>query len=640
MGSKQGGLLTPRFLAALFVVIGAGWALGFFLRKIQATILAYQLFLVVGCLAGPLGFVPPNVISATSQAGVFCVWLAWAELLRRRTHSAYMEALQRDGLSYAPLLLLPSVALISDYESLRPLRGLIDPLFIICVASVCAIKAWHWTLLSPATIQRHRQPLRRWAWVLFVLSAVVFSTLSILQFRSWNVSYVDSGYFEELLWNTLHGQFLRSNQFDHNFLGEHAQFILLVLLPLYALWPSMEWLTTLQSFAVAAGVFPVWHLAKEKWDDRRALWFVALYLFQPGLHFALAEVNYNTFRPETLLIPSALFGVYCMERERWGLALLCGFLLLSNREDMAIVTAAAGVYVAWKKRKILAGVAVCVVSLLYFLACIGILIPHFSSDSTYTRIGAFEGLGDTPAEVASTAAQHPGRVLGRLFRMENLLYLSYLLLPLGLACLGRIGLALTALPYVLIAMFATGSVFNTIYFHYHNAPFAILMAATPAGAAAIAASLANRFRVPMLRAENVVLTFALAAAITMTFFGSKIPLSLNFWFPPARPFHYSVLYERGPHEKLLAQARDLIPRESVVSATIFAATHFTHHKEIHLFPKNLDRADFLVVDVKARWSKTTKEWMRQNAEDGIEGFDPVWIEDGIFVFQRKPPAQP
>lgn len=636
MNSSNEPRFRLGFILPLFIPVLAGGALGFFLREIQASIAPHQVFLVVASLAAQLSFIHPTLVTNGSLLAVVAVWFAWSGWLHRRSGCGWGQALRRDALSYLPLLVLPLVALLASTEISRAIRWLIDPVFILALALVGGIKAWQGNAGPgvPVGESFNHVDSRRAVWAMFQLAAAMFATLGVLQFRTWNVAYVDSGFFEELHWNMIHGEILRTRYFAHNFLGEHAQFILLLLTPLHFLWPSMEWLTILQGIAMAAGVFPVWWLARSQWSERRAIWFPLLYLLQPALHFANAAVNYNTYRPEAFIVPSILFAVWFLESKRWIPAALCGLLVLLNREDMAIVTAAGGLYLIWRHQRWKTGLAVMAVSLLYFWLCVDVIIPGFSTGKNYTRIGAFAGLGSTPGEILRTVVTNPGTVLSRFIQPANLLLVCYLLLPMGLLCLGRLSLSLVSVPFLLIGMLTLGGIFNSIYFHYHNAPFAILMAAAPAGAARIAVWLANRFRCPTSRAQAACIAFAITAAAATTVMGSRTPLSLNFWFPKASPFHYVQLYSRTPHTELLERVRSMIPRDQAVCASIFAAAHFTHHRAVFLFPGRFEEADYVVVDLKSRWNKGAREQMQQWGEAGPPGFESILIEDGVFVFRR------
>jgi uncharacterized membrane protein len=622
-------------LMPLLVPCLAGWSVGFFLREVQAAVVPYETFLVIGFLAGPLGFVPPQVILIGSQAAVLLLWVIWSGLLSGRTGSRWTEALRRDAFSYVPLLLLPTIALAVDIRELHWLRWLIDPMLLCVIGAVCAWKVWQWADVPPSASTARDQSCRMWIWTMFLGSALVFACIGVLQYRAWNVSHVDTGAFEEMLWKTLHGQFLWANVYHNTVLAYHVQLNQLLLLPFYAVWPSMECLTILQAVMLASGVFPLWWLARRHWDDRIALCFPLLYLLQPSLHFANAELIYNTYRPETMIIPALLFGIHFLESDRYGRAMICAIIVLISREEMGLVLAATGVYIVCQKKRWLWGSCLAAFGVGYLLFCYYVVIPHFNIESPFPRLGVVQGLGASPSEIALSALKRPTTILGRFADPTNVLYLSYLVVPLGFFSLGQPSLSLVAAPMLLLAMVMTGGVQNSILFHYHYPQFALLMAAAPKGAAVIASWLAKQVRCQPWRAQKSVLAFALGTATAFTVIGSKTPLSLNCYWPRSSPFHYSGLYVRTPHVVVLEKLDKTVPRDSRVSASIFAATHFVHRGGCYLFPDHYEDADFIVVDVNTRWKKGTIERLRSWGEAGPNGFVPVFLEDGVFVFRRK-----
>lgn len=56
-------------------------------------------------------------------------------------------------------------------------------------------------------------------WAAMGLYVVTFATMSILQCRAGNITYIDTANFEEMLWKTLRGKFLVSSQWPYTFLG-------------------------------------------------------------------------------------------------------------------------------------------------------------------------------------------------------------------------------------------------------------------------------------------------------------------------------------------------------------------------------------------------------------------------------------
>jgi uncharacterized membrane protein len=635
-----------RKIATWLIPLLAGWSLGFFLREVQAAVQPYDTFFVISALAGQLQPIPAAAVVYGSQLIVLLTWLGSGWLLRRKSGTGWAQALEHLAPTYTPLVTLPVMILLAQLDRLWLLRYLLDPWLAAALGFVGAWHAWRWTQFRPPIESVEPRRVRWLLAALFAVGTLMFAVPGVLQFRAWNVAHWDTGTMEEMLWHTMHGRIMYSASYEPSWFGWHINLTQLLWLPVYALRPSIEWATVLQSLALAAGVFPVWWLARQGWGDRRALWLPLVYLMQPSLHFAAAGLYLNTYRPEAFLVPLVLYAVWAMEMKRWPLAALFGTLTMLCREDMGMLVALAGVYLALRHRLRLAGALICVAGIGYFLLCTQVIMPRFHPSGGYGHVPIFEGLGDSIGEIIRNLVLHPSLWLGRLWHVNNLFYLCCLLMPLGWLALGRPLLSLVAAAIILPGMLATYANRASIFMQYHNAPFAVLMAAAIGGGVIVAAALAKRFGVTPARAQCAVLSFLVASAATSSLIASKSPLSINFWWPPGNPFHVASLYTRTPHTALLDEMKRTIPGDARVCASFFAATHFTHHKAVFLYPERVSEADYVLVDLNSRFTpeidesdarrSIQKDSLRFHRE-GIEGFDLLRAEDGIYLFRRRSP---
>jgi uncharacterized membrane protein len=77
---------------------------------------------------------------------------------------------------------------------------------------------------------------------------------TVVQHRLLETRAYDLGIMENVLWHTCQGRWLESSLEGGNHLGVHTSFVLLVLAPLYCLFPRAETLLLAQAgmFAIAA----------------------------------------------------------------------------------------------------------------------------------------------------------------------------------------------------------------------------------------------------------------------------------------------------------------------------------------------------------------------------------------------------
>ncbi|GAC1428463.1 MAG: DUF2079 domain-containing protein [Chloroflexota bacterium] len=225
-------------------------------------------------------------------------------------------------------------------------------------------------------------PRRAWgvAAGLAALYSAVLGGLSVRHVLAGQGTLLDLGIFDQVAWNTARGR-LFWDTIDpvarHSFLGQHASPALLVTGAVYALvpWGGPLRLVLLQTLCLAAAALPLAWLAGQTLGYRSVPGVVAAYLLAP----ALAYVNLFDFHEVVLAVPALALACAFLHAGRWTpLALALGFVLLC-KEDMALVVASFGVYLAitYRGRPRWLGMAVLLVSAAWALGVVTILVPYF-----------------------------------------------------------------------------------------------------------------------------------------------------------------------------------------------------------------------------------------------------------------------
>ena len=91
-----------------------------------------------------------------------------------------------------------------------------------------------------------------------------------------------------------------------NLFGDHASYILLPFVPLYWVWPTVEWLIAGQTLALAVAAIPVYLLGKKY---LRNPWMAVLPAFAFLLAPALGWLNLENFHPDSFEVPLVLFAL-------------------------------------------------------------------------------------------------------------------------------------------------------------------------------------------------------------------------------------------------------------------------------------------------------------------------------------------
>ncbi len=311
----------------------------------------------------------------------------------------------------------------------------------------------------------------------------LFSFLSILKYRLFLYNSIDLAIFNQVFWNTLHGNpFWFTITFPHSYLADHVSLLMMLELPIYALFQHPITLLILQTLALGGAAIPLFFISKTLWQKTAinqryancaALSIAILWLLNPLVHnINLFEYHELAFFP--LFIFLATYG-YLMNKKA---VFLIGYILTATiREDtgiMLIGLIAIMTIDIWRRKndrgERLWFITAAITASTAWTIIAYAVINHFSPEGTrYTSY--FSALGNSIPEILKTIASHPLSVFRRLFSIRNVAVAAAPLLPL-------LFLPLARPKYLLLAAVPLGALFlanpsqstiSYIYLHYSAA---------------------------------------------------------------------------------------------------------------------------------------------------------------------------
>jgi hypothetical protein len=387
--------------------------------------------------------------------------------------------------------------------------------------------AMHRILESDVTIAR------RWVWLAGLATGLVLARLTFAEFAALRVNAWDfSLFFDQPLQRTVHGEFLYSPFVGGCVLGVHRFWVLLLLVPLYALAASPCWLVAVQALAIAGAAVAAFFLfRKMAGDDVVAAAVAAGFVLNDYTARAVAYV----FHPE-ILYPLALFILLWAYVERRPLAFAVAALgALSIKEDAVLVVGAFAVVAALVHRRPRWGVPLAIAAVAAFLVDTAVSLPHFARAVAQGRWHAWywQAFGATPLAAAWGMAEHPLRLLGAVTRSGAIPLLA------SLAFVPVIGWewGVAAVPALLVYGSADHAQLAGLRLYYSMPVLALLFAAVPPGLLRLSRAGVSRAATPVLRTRLRVA--ALAVLLVCAFDGGGYAL------PAARP-------ERGAFSSLLS----------------------------------------------------------------------------------------
>jgi uncharacterized membrane protein len=390
------------------------------------------------------------------------------------------------------------------------------------------------------------------------LSFGLWTTWATHRHRAFGTFGFDFGIFDQGMWLLSRFKSPFITIMGVHLFGDHTSFILLPLVPFYWLFPSAEVLIVAQALALAIAAVPLFLLARDKLRNEWLAAGVAVaFLLNPALHWE----GWEQFHPDVFEVPLALFALYFMTKRRWWLYFVFVILLLSVKEDVALMTVMLGLYVAVKHDRNI-GIATSLISLAWFASSVWVVLPAFNGEGTLDawRIpyGGWGGL-------LKAAVTKPWDVIGLAFSEDRKWYVWQLFISFGL-------LSLLAPSAVLIAAgpFAS-NLLSTFWYQYHlQYHYTTLIVAVLAFAAVVGLAHIGRFR---LRAAAVVV-WILAAAVTGW-----------MWGPSQFARHPEFLGDaNAAHVAPIHEVLGKVPKHAAVAAQYSYITHLDHREEIYEFP--------------------------------------------------------
>ena len=402
---------------------------------------------------------------------------------------------------------------------------------------------------------------QRLAVLLVLLWAGLAGLLAVLQHLAFNSHAYDLAIFDQVVWNSAQGRLFENSVMadSPSFLGHHFSPILLALVPLYWVYADPVALLAAQALLVALAGLPVFWLARDLLNSAGlALAVLLAYL----LHPATAYVALFDFHEIALAIPLLAMALYLLLRRRYVLCALCIALALLAKEEVGLVAAAMGLFIALAQRRWKAGLVVAAAGTLWTLLLVRYVIPGFHPSGEYFFNARYANLGATPLAALRNTLLDPGYALGQMFAPAKQLYIQQLFAPLGaLPLLGWPVLAIST-PTFLYLLLSGQSADDMIASQYSAPLLPFLLGASIVGLRFL--SQRGKAGGPALAAGLT--AFAITAATLGAYLYGPLPLARHFAFeryqqPPRLAAARQMIAQIPAQASVIAQS-DLVPQLS------------------------------------------------------------------------------
>ncbi|MGB1700305.1 MAG: DUF2079 domain-containing protein, partial [Nannocystaceae bacterium] len=408
---------------------------------------------------------------------------------RRQGAVEWRRPLRAAELELRPLAALPWVAfaMLTDDSILGPARML----SVAVAAWLLASSDWGW-LTARVTPMVRAVGEKRAMWaaltVAYVAAVVHLVHLANLRIDSLNARTFDLGIYDNILFNTLHGNFLGCSMIKGGVhTSAHFDPILGLLAPIYALAPGARTVVMIQAVWVLSGAFPATLIARRSVGRAASLTVGLAWLAYPSVHGIVLHDMHSYALMAPLLMWMVLLGL----DERWRAYAVVTLVTLTVREDTALCVMGVGAWLIAARMETVRGVMTIAVAAAY-LAIVkfgvmpdsGLLMQN--SDEVYAYANRYRRLipeGGGARDAALTVATNPAFLVGHVITRQKIASAVILLVPLaGLPLLGRRRLVLAVWGTAFIYLASKPSLSYPLV-HYTSALYPALFAALPVGMA-------------------------------------------------------------------------------------------------------------------------------------------------------------
>jgi len=450
---------------------------------------------------------------------------------------------------------------------------------------------------------------------LFLAYCLYFTITSFFRFDNFHAGRLDLGNMVQTVWNTMQGRiFLFTNPDGTTTISRlafHADFLLVFLSPLYAIWPHPKMLLLIQTFVVGAGAFFVYAIGKSIIKNKNiALAFAFTYLLNP----AIQRTNLYDFHAVTLATTFLLGTYYFYLKKNYKYFAIFALLSALCKEQIWLIIALFGILLFIQQKKRLLGVIVFLVSIGIFYFLIWYAIPK-TLGSQHFALSYYSDFGDSPSKVILTVLLSPQKILSIILQPNRIDYLIQLFSPHGYLSLLSPVFLLFTIPDLLINLLSSKQLFRELYYQYtaNISPFIFI--------AAIQSIALIKKKIPSMPSALFIFYLLIASLSTAYLYG---PL------PGAVKQDVEMFTKPIKNQEFISQYLAGIPEKYSIAATNNVGSHVSQREKIYVLPSGIDTADMVIFLRIGSEEKPLVQKMKNNPNYELT------LEKGEFiVFEKK-----
>lgn len=474
---------------------------------------------------------------------------------------------------------------------------------------------------------------------LWVAYSYFFAKVAITSHHAFRMRTMDLGVYDNLFFQSSHGRPLACTLCRG---GTHASAhfdpLLVVLSPLYRLWPRAEFLLTLQAVWCGAGVVAAYLIGRSQLGSRAwGLIWAVVYAVHPALHGA----NLYEFHSLTLLFTPLLFTLYFLLSGKLRLYYVSLGALLLVREDVPLLMCFVGLFgvISGEPGYKRAGWITILVSVVYFVVVKTVFMaaPGLFNQGAGAHGYAYyyeemipNKLGEL--DMFTTLLTNPAFVVDLVTKEKKIHYLLVIFFPLLFlpAWSGRARVMLLyGLTFILLA--SRTAVYSP-HFQYSAVLLPVAIALAPVGLRRL-----QEARPKDASLTTVLMGCVLVASLLVSWKHGAIAENTSFrggFRSVARSLNVDEQDRYDSFVELISQ----IEPDASVSVTDRIGAHVTNRAKVHGLDQNID-TDYYLVEAHDLRGRNKRVLNKRQEEGTIElvGRERHWSLYRAVVPEFAPP---
>jgi len=577
------------------------------------------------------------------------LWLAYSKIVSSIQKKDFSKILRKDALTYIPFIVLcffPLRYLVSNLDS-RFVQFIHIPstvIFIFAFGSFIFLKAL-FLEISP----KKEKSLRNIAIICTLIFFITFSTLSILKHESFFSTGYDLGAYDQTMYGYENGKMLDS-LIGFHLLGDHIEWILFIILPIYALFKTPIILIIIQAIFISTGAFIIYILAKKILKNEIAALILCLtYLAHPAIQYALLFDFHTTVLP----LPFIILAVYALTQRKYKLLVISLVFTAICKEYFALIMIPFGIFIffidmkgskrftrfkkisiqkLFSKQRII-GISILLLGITWFLVNINILVPLFHGDSYVYIQGGNSYFGESITETIKIILLNPVYSAKYLFTLNKFAFLILFSASVffGLFALFAPEYLFLGITELAIILLYTKNSLSEIVYHHQIPLVGFVLAATVIGIS----------RIPKLiksKKDSKGIIIACSIGVLST------TILANIFFGP-----FAILYDvnnfniNTPYVKAGNEILSMIPEDASVAAPNWAIPHLSRRNEIyqlrHFIEGLTPNTDYLVMDLSKALTDPKRSSIPFSSEElrilfNKKEYGIIAVKDSWLLFKK------